>query len=248
MMLSHTILNLFLKLLCAHLLTDFMFQKNSWIEQRNLLHFKAPSLYLHTALTAFVAYALSTLWNNWQIPLIIFVTHTIIDIAKSYCKPQFIYFLLDQLLHVLVLIYCAWLYSNFNANQSIAFVAIPATFWIYATAYLLVAFPMGYCIGFMVQPFKQQLQQLQKQNDTLADAGKWIGIFERLLIITFVLNNQFAAIGFLIAAKSILRFNNKDESYARKETEYVLVGTLISYTLSILTGLIALSIINNFQQ
>ncbi|HQU99754.1 MAG: DUF3307 domain-containing protein [Bacteroidia bacterium] len=233
---------LFLKLLSAHLITDFILQKDNWIMQRNTLHYKAPSLYLHTLITALFAYLFSALWQNWQIPLIVFVTHTLIDIGKSYCKPLFIYFFIDQMLHWFVLLGCAWQYSTTTTDiiHTNEIMAMPNTFWVYAVAYLLVTFPMGYCIGALVKPFKEQLQQIQNQsNDTLADAGKWIGIFERLLILTFVLANQFAAIGFLIAAKSILRFNNKDESFARKETEYVLVGTLISYALSIFTGLIA---------
>ena len=38
----------------------------------------------------------------------------------------------------------------------------------------------------------------------------WIGFFERFLIFTFILINQYTAIGFLIAAKSVLRFNDKE--------------------------------------
>ncbi len=34
--------------------------------------------------------------------------------------------------------------------------------------------------------------------------GKFIGIFERLMVITFVLVNQYSAVGFLIATKSLL--------------------------------------------
>ena len=73
-------------------------------------------------------------------------------------------------------------------------------------------------------------------SDTLKDAGKWIGIAERVLIFSFVLLNQYEAIGFLIAAKSLLRF--REGATAARQSEYVLVGTLLSYGFAILIGLL----------
>ena len=57
-------------------------------------------------------------------------------------------------------------------------------------------------------------------------AGIWIGWLERGLVFGFVLLDQFAAIGFVIAAKSILRFE-----YARKaeQSERVIIGTMASF-------------------
>src|SRR5690606_22226270 len=61
----------------------------------------------------------------------------------------------------------------------------------------------------------------EEQELGLASAGKWIGICERILILTFVLMGQYAAIGFLMTAKSILRFSEK-EANTQLKTEYVL--------------------------
>ena len=44
--------------------------------------------------------------------------------------------------------------------------------------------------------------------------------------------------GLLIAAKSVFRFNDLKESNNRKWTEYILIGTLLSFGLAILTGLL----------
>jgi hypothetical protein len=57
---------------------------------------------------------------------------------------------------------------------------------------------------------------------------------ERILILSFVLLNQFAAIGFLMATKTILRFREAD---AAKMSEYVLLGTLFSFGIAIIIGL-----------
>ncbi|MFT7001154.1 MAG: hypothetical protein ACI9V1_002292 [Spirosomataceae bacterium] len=57
---------------------------------------------------------------------------------------------------------------------------------------------------------------------------------ERLLILTFVLINQFTAIGLLITAKAILRISKSE----RKFSEYVLAGTLLSTLITIAVGLL----------
>jgi hypothetical protein len=55
--------------------------------------------------------------------------------------------------------------------------------------------------------------------------GRMIGILERILIIGLALGGQFGAIGFVLTAKSIARFEElKDRTFA----EYYLVGTLMS--------------------
>ncbi|MEP6596821.1 MAG: DUF3307 domain-containing protein, partial [Ginsengibacter sp.] len=43
-----------IKLLLAHLLTDFILQPASWIENRNRKHFTSEKLYLHGVITALV--------------------------------------------------------------------------------------------------------------------------------------------------------------------------------------------------
>jgi hypothetical protein len=77
----------------------------------------------------------------------------------------------------------------------------------------------------------------EEQGLGLASAGKWIGICERMLILTFVLMQQYTAIGFLMTAKSILRFSEK-EANTQLKTEYVLVGTLVSFTSAAMTGIL----------
>ena len=62
--------------------------------------------------------------------------------------------------------------------------------------------------------------------------------FERILVLTFVITNHYEGIGFLIAAKSILRFNDIKGEHMRKEAEYVLIGTLMSFASSIIIGII----------
>ncbi len=71
------------------------------------------------------------------------------------------------------------------------------------------------------------------------NGGLVIGYLERLLIFVFVLTNQFAGIGFLVAAKSIFRFGEFKESANRMEAEYIIIGTFSSFLYAILISRIA---------
>jgi hypothetical protein len=69
-----------------------------------------------------------------------------------------------------------------------------------------------------------------------ARIGATIGALERLLIVVFVLVGAEAAVGFVIAAKTIARFKQLDD---RGFAEYYLLGTLASVSVAIVSGLIA---------
>ena len=75
-----------------------------------------------------------------------------------------------------------------------------------------------------------------KKDDSLQNAGNYIGILERLFVFCFILTGHFEAIGFLLAAKSIFRFGDLKEAKDRKLTEYVLIGTLLSFGIAMATG------------
>lgn len=77
----------------------------------------------------------------------------------------------------------------------------------------------------------------------LKDAGKYIGMLERLFVFLFVLTNFWEGIGFLLAAKSIFRFGDLKDTNDVKLTEYILIGTLLSFGLAILIGKVCLKLI-----
>ena len=71
-------------------------------------------------------------------------------------------------------------------------------------------------------------------------SGELIGWLERGLMLLFVVMSQYEAIGFLIAAKSILRFN--EASSGSEKSEYVLTGTLLSLATALALGILTLNI------
>src|SRR5699024_4639072 len=74
--------------------------------------------------------------------------------------------------------------------------------------------------------------QEDKVSDEEYSMGRLIGLLERIFIFIFVLFSQYSAIGFILAAKGVTRFNNfKDD---RPFAEYVLIGTLLSALLALI--------------
>ena len=74
-------------------------------------------------------------------------------------------------------------------------------------------------------------------SDSLPSGGRVIGPIERALVFLFVLSGQAPVIGFLIAAKSVLRFGEVQKD--RRAAEYVIIGTLASFAWAFAVALLA---------
>ena len=221
------------KLILAHLVTDFVVQPTSWVTQRYQQHFASGKLYLHTLITASLALVLIG-WAYWPVALVILFTHTLIDGWKSYQKNTVVYFLLDQLLHLLVILACWYFYFIPREIAQAGWMQLNSqpVIWKTITAVVFLTTPCGILIG----QFTRQWREKIADAESLANAGKWIGMVERIIILVFVLQNQYAAIGLLVAAKGIIRFNEKDRPEIK--TEYLVIGTLMSIVLAIVAGLV----------
>jgi len=71
-----------------------------------------------------------------------------------------------------------------------------------------------------------------KTTSAKLDASAWIGILECILIVIFILMSRVAAIGFLVAVKSIFRISETQKD-GNKKAEYFLLGTLVSFTFAV---------------
>jgi hypothetical protein len=72
----------------------------------------------------------------------------------------------------------------------------------------------------------------------LKSGGLWIGWLERALVMLLVLANQITAVGFLVTAKSILRFGEIKDARQRRLAEYIIIGTFLSFGWALLVSLI----------
>jgi hypothetical protein len=229
-------------LITAHFIGDFLLQTDKEANNKTNFFF----LVKHTVIVSIISYIICGAWTIWQIPVIIFITHTVIDYVKTIFKRKTVcMFLIDQSAHLVVIIVLVMLIS---AGDSISL------FWndlfgdtiikllIIITGTIAVIKTGSVLIGIAVEPFLNEIeksssekkQQEDKLNRGLKNGGSTIGRLERGLILIFVLVGHPEAIGFLIAAKSIFRFGEIKESKHRMEAEYILIGTLMSFGYGIL--------------
>lgn len=238
----------FIVLLFAHLLGDFALQF-AWIQQRKK---KWTGRLLHCVIHAALAYVLLGAWTLWLVPLIVGGTHYLIDWGKSGLREKrWWVFVLDQILHGSVLIGLAAYGVSRSAALPLWLAWQPDLAWkflVLACALLLLVPCGGYLIGALMAPYQAQLERrYTKQSKTasgemkkpvkgLEEGGRIIGYLERLLILVFVLSNQYAGIGFLVAAKSIFRFGEFKESENRMEAEYIIIGTFASFLYAVVVS------------
>ncbi|MDD5556861.1 MAG: hypothetical protein PHN82_06385 [bacterium] len=100
--------------------------------------------------------------------------------------------------------------------------------WIIAS-YIVALFPVGWLINAFLSRYELEIE-LEKG---LKNAGKYIGLLERFLIVTLVWAGEISAVGFVIAAKSVFRFGEIKDKENRKLAEYILIGTLASFSLAL---------------
>ncbi|WP_422018687.1 hypothetical protein [Robiginitalea biformata] len=106
--------------------------------------------------------------------------------------------------------------------------------WPVLTGLFFVTFPAAFLTAKLLEGLGEQIPMDHK---SLPRAGMYIGILERLFVFAFILLGRWEAIGLLIAAKSVFRFNDLKEFNNRRWTEYILIGTLLSFGMAILAGL-----------
>ena len=72
----------------------------------------------------------------------------------------------------------------------------------------------------------------------LPNGGRIIGWLERSIVMLLIWMQQSEGIGFLVAAKSILRFDDIHRGHQRTTTEYVIIGTFLSFGWAMLVTLV----------
>lgn len=226
-----------IKLIAAHLIGDFVIQTDSWVKHKEEHKIKSKYLYFHSIIHGLLAYLFIAEFNKVLLPVVIIIIHFGIDSLKLYVKKSFTMFAFDQVIHFISLV-LIWLlfYEKFEIIGEVSFGLLANNkFWLFGTAYLIIFWPASVLINQFTLEWQKHLEE--NSDSSLPNAGKWIGRLERVLILTFILIQQFEAIGFLLAAKSVFRFGDLKDENDRKRTEYILIGTLISFTFTIAVGL-----------
>ncbi len=219
----------FAALLFAHVLADFVFQ-NGWIAARKRGRHPG-ALALHGSIVLVLAVVALGIWHLGLLALA--AVHLAIDIAKSLAPERRLWpFLADQAAHLAAVAIVAALLPGLWGAGVWATGGVSAGWWtapqwapgaMAAIAGLLVATRAGgFAVGLLMQPYAEA-----SRGDGLPKGGALIGLLERGMVYLLIMAGQPAGIGFLIAAKSVLRFSTTASD--RSASEYVIIGTLASF-------------------
>ena len=227
---------LFIKLVLAHLLGDFILQPSTWVTAKEERKLKAWQLYAHVLIH--FALILLFVWDAyfWGWALLITGTHLAIDALKISIqreKTKRLLFFLDQALHLIILYVVTCLYFDYTPTVDLL---NDYTVLLFITCLVFLTTPTSAALKFFIARWTPHMTD--GDDESLQSAGKYIGILERLFVFAFFASGHPEGVGFLLAAKSVFRFGDLKEAKSRKLTEYVLIGTLVSFGIAMLTGIV----------
>lgn len=236
--------NLLFLLLTANFLADFYFQTdyiatNKCKSKRIMLLHIGLYFALNCSIMLFYGY------NIFGLVAMVTVSHFIIDIVKCYIvkisngknnSTEWYVFIYDQFLHVILVIISYVIYVIL-LNSKVApttFAYVCDDFFNENGSYIIKVFlsiviilnPISVLMRTFLKTYEIQVGDTYNNGEGLRNAGSLIGKLERLIIFTFILLNAYSAIGFVLVAKSIFRYENITKS--SNQSEYYLVGTLLS--------------------
>lgn len=216
----------------AHVLADFVLQP-AWMAQAK----HRPLILLAHGAVVLVTAVLATGTIH---PALLALTalHLATDWAKARMKPAFATFIADQAVHLATLLAIAATAPDLWAGGLWSGLSpLPALLTLVAGAAFAIR-GGGFAIGQLMQPWAEAITL-----DGLPNGGRAIGYLERGLIFLMVIGGMAEGIGFLIAAKSVLRFGTVREE--AKLSEYVIIGTLASFAWALMTAFVTLTLMTH---
>lgn len=230
---NNMIIQILLPLLAAHFLGDFIFQTDKDVKNKgNYLVFGK-----HIIIITILSYLLVGAWNCFVIPITILVSHLIIDSIKSTIKKDSLtLFILDQTAHYLVIVLLSIYLANKSGDSNLNLywsnllgVDYLKTIIVIISIVMVTKFS-GIIISYIIKPFQLKIFRLENNNHDEIKTGRIIGYLERIIILVLFIANLHTIVGFLITAKSILRYGEIKTHNDKVMVEYVLIGTLLSFT------------------
>lgn len=245
-------MELLLLMLTAHFVGDFYLQPAHCFEKSETIKIKKLWPYfLIYALLYIIVFLIAdlSLLSIAIATAVISLSHLLSICWKYYRQNNLRYFLIDQSIQCSIII-IIWAYlANITITQSITFIeqVLTAKNMIITISYLLVCKPASVIISLALKKHTDNLANTstassaptadnKNENMGLLSAGAWIGYIERCLAISFIFMGQFSGIGFLVATKTIFRFGDLTKNKDMKLTEYMMLGTLLSYAIALFIG------------
>ncbi len=233
----------FLVLLLAHIIGDFYAQTNGIAQKKKscikwvIIH---GICYWAVTLIIFIPVMSNRVMLYGSLSA---AAHMVIDLLKYlfFCakpirktvspKRETVIFIADQIMHLLSIAIIAYLFTSGGhkmivsgffqkllPNASISFIK-------WAIALLLLHKPANVLISQLLILYRPDNKE-EGESSYDKNAGRFIGTLERAIIILLIHLQQYSAIGLVLTAKSIARYDRitKDPAFS----EYYLLGTLLS--------------------
>lgn len=214
-------------LFAAHVLADYILQWRGLVAGKR----KPSLLVLHALIVLAASLAATGQFTAWPVYALA-TAHLAIDAVKTWALPDTAgAHLADQGAHLASIFVVAALFPDLWASGAWGAVPnwlLPALLVVAGAVYAIWA--GGYAVGILMTPYAHTAPE-----HSLPEGGRMIGLLERTLIYVLVLAGQVGAIGFLIAAKSVMRFETAKED--RRAAEYVIIGTLASFAWALIVAL-----------
>lgn len=241
--------SVFSLLLLVHVLCDFYFQTEKvalkkrenwrWVLFHSAVYVTAAGFLLYILLPGL----------PYQYVIAFGLSHGFVDIMK-YVVCGSVYrtdtparklrvFLLDQAVHIAIIGALAYQMKNFDTGNlfrselktffsdfGISIVGLLS----WSLKLLLLHKPLNILISGFLSSYKpipdKTVDAAESEAEADKNMGRLIGTLERIIMSIFISINQYSAIGLVLTAKSIARYDRieKQQSFA----EYYLLGTLLS--------------------
>ena len=248
-------LQVFLALVIAHLIGDFPLQSLRMVGEKAALlgaaYFRHGLVHLVLSVSALALFTPALVWQRPTIYALALLTvgHLASDWGKNHLvrwRPGLdsgALFVADQILHLLIIAAASMIIVRHAPTTEVVralWIANQDKVLVILTVLLIVVFPVGYLIRFLLIPLSDELATAgddppsgKDSVEGLKNAGLYIGWLERALLVVAFAVGSVAAVGLILGAKSVVRFP-KFES--RAFAEYFLIGTFISVAFAAMGG------------
>ena len=240
-------------LMIGHLLGDFYFQTDSMAEKKTK---SIRVTALHCLIYCVAMYGVLVLGTGklreyFFLTILIGALHLCIDgikcVVHKVYKPekyQLIIFLIDQIIHIILLFVVAYIYTinidiSWIPGISESIVNGIYGYLVIGCVFLFCGKPASVIVSKVFDMIPKTIQEAQGNDEDKTEKvksedvkiGSWIGILEREIMLILGLMGEYGAIGFVIAAKSLARHKQFDSpAFAEK----YLIGTLLSSLMALM--------------
>ncbi len=260
-----------LALLSGHFIGDFILQSDELVKKKG----QFPGWLLwHAFVVSATTWLFLGNWNAWWAAGVVLCIHFIIDwikllvtgkkttqtiatagekneMTREVSKDNLSCFIGDQFLHILSIV-ILWLFTRkanmdeFMANYWLNFLGIQYTKILFILMAMAVSTrAISVVLQYQMARFAEGLKEKVKQG--LPKGGETIGMLERILVFIFVLAGKPEGVGFVVAAKSVFRIGELTGQQDKEHAEYIMIGTLRSFTYALIIAFITKWIIENLK-